>query len=153
LIVVSILCVSVGGLFLLGNFADSSDTEPKQPEQPKEEIVTSTYWKISAEEAWEIINSDDPHIILDVRTREEFQESHIPNAILIPDYEIATRVRAEIPDKSTIILIYCRSGNRSAKVARELIAMGYKNVFDFGGIIDWPYLLTIANQDESYEVF
>ena len=79
------------------------------------------------------------YILLDVRTDEEFKESRIDGAILIPDYELASRAETELPNKDMLILIYCRSGRRSANTAQELIAMGYTNVYDFGGIIDWHY--------------
>ena len=81
----------------------------------------------------------DEYILLDVRTDEEFREGHISGAILIPDYEIAVRAESEFPDKDVIILVYCRSGRRSALAAQALSDMGYSNIFDFGGIIDWPY--------------
>jgi rhodanese-related sulfurtransferase len=77
--------------------------------------------------------------LLDVRTSEEYKEKRIEGAVLIPDYEINDRAAAALPDKDAAILIYCRSGRRSASVAHELIEMGYTNVYDFGGINDWPY--------------
>lgn len=150
LIVITILFTGIGVLLLINNSNDSATD--KNSEYPEEKDIITNYRKISAREAKNIMQSDDPHIILDVRTEEEFNESHIPNAILIPEDEIKERIRAEVPDKNMVILIYCRSGSRSEKSARKLIAMGYRNVFDFGGIIDWPYLLTIS-QDESYETF
>jgi len=99
----------------------------------------TVYQRISAEEAKQMMQNTDNSILLDVRTTEEFEEQHIKGAILIPDYEIGSRAAAELPDKNALILIYCRSGRRSANVARELIKMGYTNVYDFGGIIDWQY--------------
>ena len=65
--------------------------------------------------------------------------SFIEGAILIPDYEISERIETEIPNKDALILVYCRSGRRSANVAHKMVSMGYTNVYDFGGIIDWPY--------------
>jgi len=97
------------------------------------------YRKISAKEAYTMMNDLSDYTLLDVRTEEEFREIRIAGAILIPDNEIRIRAAAELPDKSAVILIYCRSGRRSANAAYELIGMGYKNVYDFGGIIDWPY--------------
>ena len=104
--------------------------------EPKAEN-TASYKTISAEEAHVMMTAE--HILLDVRTDEEFREGHISGAILIPDYEIAVRAESELPDKAAIILVYCRSGRRSALAAQELADIGYSNIFDFGGIIDWPY--------------
>lgn len=95
--------------------------------------------KISAEEAYNIMNDTDEYILLDVRTDSEFNERHIAGAILIPDYEIFNRAETDLPDKDKLILLYCRSGRRSADATKELCDMGYTNVYDFGGIIDWPY--------------
>ena len=79
------------------------------------------------------------YILLDVRSQEEFNEIRIEGAILIPSNEITSRAETEIPDKGTPILVYCRSGGRSASAAHSLIEMGYTDVYDFGGIMDWPY--------------
>lgn len=76
-------------------------------------------------------------IILDVRTQAEFAEGHIPNALLLPDNEIKQRAEELLPDKEQTILVYCRSGRRSELAAKELIQLGYTNVYDFGGILDW----------------
>ena len=97
----------------------------------------ATHKIISAEEAKEMMTGE--YILLDVRTDEEFREGHISGAILIPDYEIAVRAENELPEKDAIILVYCRSGRRSALAAKALADIGYSNIFDFGGIIDWPY--------------
>lgn len=86
-----------------------------------------------------MMDADSPYILLDVRTKEEFEESRIEGAILIPDYEIAERAETDLPDQDAVILIYCRSGRRSTLAANELADIGYTNVYDFGGIIDWPY--------------
>jgi rhodanese-related sulfurtransferase len=94
---------------------------------------------ITAQEAYVIMNESDNFILLDVRTESEFREARINGAILIPDYEIKDRAKTELPDKNAIILVYCRSGRRSASAAAELARLGYTNVFDFGGIINWPY--------------
>ena len=97
------------------------------------------YKKISAEDAYQVMQSTDKYILLDVRTDEEFAEKHIEGAVLIPDYEIGIRADTELPDKSALILVYCRSGRRSANAANKLVKIGYTNIYDFGGIIDWPY--------------
>jgi len=99
----------------------------------------TTYQKISAEQAKDMMDESEEYILLDVRTDEEFNEKRIDGAILIPDYEIADRAEAELTNKDALILVYCRSGRRSEIAAKELLELGYTNVFDFGGIIDWPY--------------
>lgn len=96
------------------------------------------YEKITAEEAKRIIDTEEV-IILDVRSPEEYEEAHIEGALLIPDYELESLASSMLPDKNKKILIYCRSGNRSKTASHVLIDMGYTQVFDFGGIIDWPY--------------
>ena len=93
------------------------------------------------------MDKGNPYVLLDVRTESEFREIRISGAILIPDNEIRSRAKTELPDKEILILVYCRSGRRSANAARELVSLGYTNVCDFGGIIDWPYQ-TISGQDK-----
>ena len=103
------------------------------------EDVVLTYEQISAEDAKKLMDTASDYIIVDARTTEEFAEGHIPNAILIPEYEIADRAPAELPDKDRLILVYCRSGRRSKIASAALVELGYTNVKEFGGIIDWPY--------------
>ncbi len=100
---------------------------------------SSTYEQISAEQAKTIMDTEKDYVIIDARTEEEFAEGHIKNAILIPEYEIANRAEKELPDKEQLILVYCRSGRRSKISSEELVKLGYTNVKEFGGIIDWPY--------------
>ena len=98
------------------------------------------YHKITAEQAKERLDSGDELILLDVRTQEEYDAGHITGAILLPNETITDTDQPDIlPDLNAEILIYCRSGNRSAQAAKKLVAQGYTNVYDFGGIIDWPY--------------
>ena len=97
------------------------------------------YAQITAEEGKAIMDSVEDCVVLDVRTQEEYDQGHIPGAILIPSTEIEARAGAELPDKSQVILVYCRSGNRSKKASEILAQLGYTNVREFGGIIDWPY--------------
>ena len=99
----------------------------------------STYEQITAEQAKTIMDTEKDYIIIDARTKEEFAEGHIENAILIPEYEIKDRAEKELPDKEQLILVYCRSGRRSKIASEELVKLGYTNVKEFGGIIDWPY--------------
>ena len=97
------------------------------------------YKKISAEDAKARMDSGDTIVILDVRTKEEYDAGHIAGAILVPNETIVDEQPDLLPDLDVEILVYCRSGNRSAQAAKKLIAIGYTNVVDFGGIIDWPY--------------
>ena len=99
----------------------------------------ATYEQITAKEAKTIMDTEQDYIIIDARTEEEFAEGHIENAILIPEYEIAERAEKELPEKDALILVYCRSGRRSKIASDELVKLGYTNVKEFGGIIDWPY--------------
>ena len=117
--------------------AASTDKNPADPAQaaPKE----GEYRKISAQEAHKMMSGTNDYVLLDVRTAAEYKEQQIDGALLIPDNEIKNRATAELPDKNKVILIYCRSGRRSESAARELVNLGYVNVFDFGGIINWPY--------------
>ena len=94
---------------------------------------------ITAAQASSMMAGTDSFILLDVRTRAEFQQRHIDGALLIPYDEIMDRAQAELPDKDAVILIYCQSGRRSALAAASLAALGYTNIYDFGGIMDWPY--------------
>ena len=98
-----------------------------------------SYDQISGAEAKALMDSESGYIIIDARTQEEYDEGHIPGAILIPEYEIADRAEKELPDKDQLILVYCRSGRRSKIAAEELVKLGYTNVKEFGGIIDWEY--------------
>lgn len=96
-----------------------------------------SYTQISMEEAVSMMEKETDYIILDVRTPEEFAEKHIPNAINIPNEVIGTEELAELPDKDQLILVYCRSGNRSKQASEKLVALGYTNIYEFGGINDW----------------
>ena len=91
----------------------------------------------SMDEIQEIMNNNTDYIILDVRTLEEYNEGHIPNAICIPNETIDETVTTKLPNKNQLILIYCRSGNRSKQAANKLLQLGYTNLVEFGGIIDW----------------
>ncbi len=99
----------------------------------------NTYEQITPEQAKYIMDTENDYIIIDARTTEEFAQGHIENSILIPEYEIADRAEKELPDKEQLILVYCRSGRRSKIASEELVKLGYTNVKEFGGIIDWPY--------------
>ena len=98
-----------------------------------------TYEQITPQQAKEIMDTETDYIIIDARTEEEYAEGHIEGAILIPEYEIKDRAEKELPDKDALILVYCRSGRRSKIASEELVKLGYTNIKEFGGIIDWPY--------------
>lgn len=130
--VVAVVVAALGALVLGGQL-----TKPASENLSAQEAVR-TYLQISAEDALEKMNGDEPFVLLDVRTVEEYAEVHIEGAILIPDYELAERADAEL-EKGTTILVYCRSGGRSAGAAQTLADMGYEHVYDMGGILSWPY--------------
>jgi len=109
-----------------------------KPEQGEAENVAHTYQQISQETAIEMMERDDGHVIVDVRRVDEFAAGHIPGAILIPNEDIDGAPPAELPDLDQIILIYCRSGNRSKQASQKLADMGYTNIYEFGGILTWP---------------
>ena len=98
----------------------------------------ASYRQISMDEAITMMETESNYIILDVRTPEEFAEKHIPHAINIPNETIGTEEIPDLPDKAQLILVYCRSGNRSKQASEKLAALGYTNIVEFGGINDWP---------------
>ena len=97
----------------------------------------ASYRQVSTDEAINIMKEEKEYIILDVRTPEEYKSKHIPGAINIPNETIGTEEVPELPDKEQLIMIYCRSGNRSKQAADKLAAQGYTNIVEFGGINDW----------------
>ena len=102
---------------------------------PAEQKIS--YRQITMDEAVAMMEDEEGYIILDVRTAAEFDEKHIPGAINIPNEAIGTEAIPELPDKDQLILVYCRSGNRSKQASEKLVKLGYTNVVEFGGIIDW----------------
>ena len=100
----------------------------------------AAYQKISAEEAYEMMASQEV-VVVDVRTQEEYNGGHIENAVLVPNESIGSEMPEVLPDKEATLLVYCRSGRRSKDAAEKLLALGYQSVYDFGGVIDWPYEL------------
>ena len=119
-IIMFLICASVFGLFSCGG-------------------KNASYEQISQEKAKEIMDTQKDYVIIDARTEEEFEGGHIEGAILIPEYEIAQKAPSLIPEKDTLILVYCRSGRRSKIASEELVKLGYTNVKEFGGILDWQY--------------
>ena len=107
--------------------------------QDKENNQGAVYVNITAEEAKQIMDTEEGYIILDARTQEEYDEGHIPGAIVISHEEITEKAEEMLTDKNQLILVYCRSGRRSKIAAEALVELGYTNIKEFGGIIDWPY--------------
>ena len=120
-----LLIVSIAGLILAINGLGGFDT-------------SAQYQKIPPEEAKAMMDVGNA-TVLDVRSAAEFEEAHIAGAVLIPDTDIREMAPELLPDKKRIILIYCRTGIRSERAARALVELGYSKVYDFGGIVDWPY--------------
>lgn len=158
------LAVGLIGLALLLSACTSPATKPTPSPQATAEIVAPAanieqteaipaanqtlatavpakleYKKLSAQDAKARIDSGDELIILDVREDYEFAQGHIPGAVLLPLGQIAQKAGETLPQKDAEILLYCRSGNRSRQAANQLIGLGYTNVYDFGGILSWPY--------------
>ena len=98
----------------------------------------AAYRQIGMTEAMDLMEKESGYILLDVRTAQEFSEKHIPGAINIPNEAIGSEEIPELPDKVQLILVYCRSGNRSKQASQKLAALGYTNIVEFGGINDWP---------------
>lgn len=107
--------------------------------QDKENDQGAVYVNITAEEAKAIMDTEEGYVILDVREQDEYDAGHISGAILIPYTQIEAKANEMLPDKDQLILVYCRSGRRSKLAAEALVELGYTNIKEFGGILDWPY--------------
>ncbi|AVM70409.1 rhodanese-like domain-containing protein [Lachnospiraceae bacterium oral taxon 500] len=118
-----------------GNNSAANESAPASSDQTAK---TAEYHKISAEEAKKMMDEQDV-VIVDVRTAAEYAEGHIADAVLVPNETIGDEAPAELPNKDAVLLIYCRSGNRSRTAANKLLKLGYQNIYDFGGINTWPY--------------
>ena len=134
LIIVLLISLTLFGLCGCQNDADTNADKDNGTT-----LNTLGYEQITQAKAKEIMESGGEYIIIDARTEEEFAGGHIEGAVLIPEYEIAEKAEAQIPKKDTLILVYCRSGRRSKIASEELVKLGYTNVKEFGGIIDWQY--------------
>lgn len=121
---IKLVIIMIGAFLLIGCGKQKEDTE-------------AAYQMISMEEAKQIMEEEEDIVILDVRTQEEYETGHIPGAICVPNESIGSDEIKELPDKEKKILVYCRSGNRSKQAAQKLADAGYKNILEFGGIIDW----------------
>ena len=113
----------------------------------------TSFTRISMEEAKKMMEMDDGHVIVDVRTEEEYSSGHIPGAICIPNETIYKDRPSALPDLDQVILVYCRSGNRSKRSARMLYEMGYTNVYEFGGIIDWDGEIETGRTLSTFSVY
>lgn len=99
---------------------------------------TPEYRQVGMDEAMAMMQTESDYVILDVRRPDEFAEKHIPGALNIANETIGTEEIPQLPDKDQLILVYCRSGNRSKQASEKLAALGYTNIVEFGGINDWP---------------
>ncbi len=124
-IVLTITLITFAMIFAGCCFKNNGETSPE-------------YKKITASQAYDMMNEKEVTVV-DVRTKSEYEKGHIKDAILIPNETIDSALPTQLPDKNAIILVYCRSGRRSREAAEKLIKLGYKNVYDFGGINDWTY--------------
>ena len=119
--------------------ACGQNREETKPTEETPNTQEAVYMNITAQEAKEIMDREEGYVILDTRAQEEYDEGHIPGAILIPHDEILQKAESLLTDKDQLILDYCRSGRRSKLAAEALQKLGYTNIKEFGGIIDWPY--------------
>ncbi len=117
--------------------------------EPPESAVP--YTQIDQETAKAMMALDDGHVVVDVRRQEEYDAGHIPGAILIPNESIGCDAPEALPDYDQIILIYCRSGNRSRQAAQKLGSMGYTRVYEFGGILAWTGEIVTTAEEEARE--
>jgi len=125
IIYIILIIIVIGGMVLMFNKNDKNIEKQ------------SKIKNVSMDEIVQIMNENKDYIILDVRTIKEYNEGHIPNAICIPNETIGEEIINKLPNKDQLILIYCRSGNRSKQAAAKLEKLGYTNLIEFGGIIDW----------------
>ena len=128
-VIVILVIIVVIGIFLKNR---------NSKEDNKITVKDANIQYVSMNDIEKIMNENENYIILDVRTIEEYNDGHIPRAICIPNETIDENVVSKLPDKEQLILIYCRSGNRSKQATKKLKDLGYLNLIEFGGIIDWP---------------
>lgn len=132
--ILSFLTLMFSGLLSITGCRPQSTTDGATPDQP-----AGVYQTISPAEAKKALDADPTIILLDVRTPQEYRDGHIPNSILLPDYQLDEKAAELLPAKEAKIFVYCHSGRRSKVAVQQLIENGYQNVYDLGGIINWPY--------------
>lgn len=124
-----------------GDFDDTTEKNIGEVSTDTSETMnneqTNTYRQISIDEAVTMMQEESDYIILDVRRPDEFAAGHIPNAINVANEDIGTDEISELPDKDQLIMVYCRSGRRSKEASEKLVNLGYTNIVEFGGILDW----------------
>ena len=123
----------LAGLLLLTGCGSGQKAATGGADRPK-----AVYRQVSAADAASLMESESDYIILDVRTQAEYDQGHIPGAVCIPNETIGTEEIPALPDKDQLILVYCRSGNRSKQAAQKLAEQGYTGIVEFGGILSWP---------------
>lgn len=129
---------AISGLVILSVLCLAGCQRPVDSSSSARQAPVAAYRQVSAEEARELMAKEKGYIILDVRTEREFLDGHIPGAINIPNETIGSTEVSGLPDKGQLILVYCRSGNRSKQAAGKLAALGYANIVEFGGMNSWP---------------
>lgn len=134
-IILLLLSVIIVMLALIG----CSNNKEENITTGEKQMINNSYEQISQEEAKAIMDNESNYIIVDAREQNEYDEGHIKDAIVIPYTEIEAKAKDMLPNKEQLILVYCRSGRRSKIAAQSLADMGYTNVKEFGGIIDWQY--------------
>lgn len=136
-----LLALAVSCLFLLSACASVNDhpaSSIAEDSAVEESTPGEAYHQITAEEAKQMLDEGGVTVV-DVRTAEEYAEQHIPGAVLVPNESIGDEPPAELPDQDAVLLVHCRTGVRSKQASDKLIKLGYTQVYDFGGIVDWPY--------------
>lgn len=136
------ILLTVAALLLAGCGAQEQSME-------REDTTMKSYAQIDQQTAKAMMEKDDGHVIVDVRRQDEYDAGHIPGAILIPNESIDRSRPEALPDLDRIILIYCRSGNRSKQAAQKLFDMGYTNLYEFGGITDWTGPIVTSRQETA----
>lgn len=139
MIILALVMIAVGGCTQGGETPETAGAMTAPAPADNVPVNPGSYRQISQQTAMEMMSADDGHIVVDVRRQDEFDSGHIAGAICIPNETIDTVPPDELPDPDQIILVYCRSGRRSKEAAQKLYDMGYDNVYEFGGIIDWIY--------------
>lgn len=143
-------CLIFVSLALILSSCAGAVREPDLETETEMEAVLSPYTVISQDRAKEMMSVNDGHIVIDCRRMDEYVSGHIPEAVCIPNESIFKETGTKLPDKEQIILIYCRTGRRSKEAARKLVDLGYVNVYEFGGILEWDGQIVKGSEPGSY---